>query len=109
MFTRKARADPCRERDADEAPLGTWLSSSPHLHRDHTTPPRAVTLSIAAKMAQPIVQTIHRDPALLYVAARSPADAETRKLTTPQLVDSAPYHRGHGTFTRSFLPAKPQL
>lgn len=51
-------------------------------------------------MAQPVVQTIHRDPALLCVAAAVSADST---LTMPQLVDSASHHRGHGARSRYHL------
>lgn len=40
----------------------------PTLQQDYTTPLRLANLSIAGKMGQPVVQTIHRDPALLCVA-----------------------------------------
>jgi hypothetical protein len=49
------------------------LSSSneqPHVYY-HPTPPFARILSTPDEMAEPIVQTIHRDPALLYVQCAS--------------------------------------
>ena len=48
------------------------LSSSnqqPHVYYYHTTPRFTSRASITSprEMAEPVVQTIHRDPALLYV------------------------------------------
>lgn len=82
--------------------------SPPHgsFHRHHssftTSPstaaellPRARIVSTTGKMSQPVVQTIHRDPALLYVDGL--CEAVRALLTLLQLVDIAPHHSGHGT------------
>lgn len=76
------------------------LSSSiqqPHAYH-HPTLHSVRKSSTTGKMAEPIVQTIHRDPALLYVQCAGKCSPLV--LTVTQLVDSAPHHGGYGMILR---------
>lgn len=60
-----------------------------------------------SKMGQPIVQTIHRDPALLYVDEVVLKMEKSRaELIIAQLVDSTPHHSGHGRLPCPSFPPR---
>jgi hypothetical protein len=67
-------------------------------HHTFTRPFNTRISSTIGSMSQPVVQTIHRDPALLYVNASLRGDGMA-SLTSMQLVDIAPHHSGHGAFS----------
>ena len=68
-------------RGGDKGPLAARGSAGSFHHQTSnltSTPPhptRRAHLVTTGKMAEPIVQTIHRDPALLYVLCLARSDA----------------------------------
>lgn len=119
VFSRRSTANPCRaanppERHAPTSSLRLPTTSHRQLsstkialsHPPSLAPPPTPP-SATATMAQPVVQTIHRDPALLCV----PRTALAARIHTDvsQLVDSTPHHRGHGMRSRHGLKDVPLM
>ena len=73
VFTREGTtvvSTPVTQTRPEEAP--PWSFHHPHNHTSTPAPPirNPSRPHPTAEMAQPVVQTIHRDPALLYVRTR---------------------------------------
>ena len=61
--------------------------------------------SNSSKMADPTFQTIHRDPALLYVPARASTMSFIRLTILSKLLDPVPNHYSHGpSFCSTVFP-----